>query len=321
MRRDGYDYDEIQLESQSMLPPDSTLNSSDTAIDVNNIDDGKPKRRSVAFAEDPVVFLDEREPQHKPCLTRQWCNKANILTTISLACFITGSIIRAQFTADNFANPGLLAFSKYLLSIGLFAFICGISNSIAVKLFFDKVPCIYGSGVVQTHQMELRDAMRRVVMNSCLDSRSLQQHFMSEEQRTRFGDTFSPQHITEALRSTQMELSIDNCIRQIVSESDGPVALQQSKALVVSVIMNMAPEIANLLTQASMTVPPDSARLRTSLDALVSDKLAEVQPDILRGMINTAFRQHASWVVVWGNIVGAMVGLVAQAAGYGSLAA
>jgi hypothetical protein len=39
-------------------------------------------------------------------------------------------------------------FLKYLLAFGLFGFAGGMTNWLAVKMLFDKIPLIYGSGVI-----------------------------------------------------------------------------------------------------------------------------------------------------------------------------
>ena len=45
----------------------------------------------------------------------------------------------------------------FTLSIGLFAFSGGITNAIAVKMLFDRIPGLVGSGVIPARFREMRE--------------------------------------------------------------------------------------------------------------------------------------------------------------------
>ena len=47
------------------------------------------------------------------------------------------------------------AFQELVLTIGLFAFSGGITNALAVKMLFDRIPGLVGSGVIQHRFTEI----------------------------------------------------------------------------------------------------------------------------------------------------------------------
>ncbi|MCH2364024.1 MAG: DUF445 domain-containing protein, partial [Planctomycetes bacterium] len=66
-------------------------------------------------------------------------NKGTISNLVSGTLLLTGLLLAATETAA--------AASDVILSIGLFAFSGGITNTLAVKMLFDRIPGLAGSGV------------------------------------------------------------------------------------------------------------------------------------------------------------------------------
>src|ERR1700674_421260 len=51
-----------------------------------------------------------------------------------------------------------------VLSVGLFAFSGGITNWLAIYMLFEKVPGLYGSGVVPAHFQEFKRGIQYLLM-------------------------------------------------------------------------------------------------------------------------------------------------------------
>merc|ERR1719486_359584 len=65
---------------------------------------------------------------------------------------------------------------EYLLAFGLFGFAGGITNWLAVKMLFDKVPGLYGSGVIPNQFDEIRSAIKTAIMASFFDETFLREY-------------------------------------------------------------------------------------------------------------------------------------------------
>ncbi|MCK5199394.1 MAG: hypothetical protein KAR21_13640, partial [Spirochaetales bacterium] len=55
-------------------------------------------------------------------------------------------------------------FSEQILSVGFFALSGAITNWLAIYMLFEKVPLLYGSGVVPLHFREFKDGIRHLIM-------------------------------------------------------------------------------------------------------------------------------------------------------------
>lgn len=63
-----------------------------------------------------------------------------------------------------------------MLSCGLFALSGGLTNWLAVKMLFDRVPGLVGSGVIPAHFVEIRRAVKRMVMRMFFETAFLKQY-------------------------------------------------------------------------------------------------------------------------------------------------
>merc|ERR1719419_1121489 len=96
----------------------------------------------------------------------KWCNKSFLSNCTSFTILLTGVIL--TYTIGEESASGYKV-SRYILSFGLFAFSGGITNWLAVKMLFDKVIFLYGSGVIPNRFVEIREALKEMIMTSFFD--------------------------------------------------------------------------------------------------------------------------------------------------------
>jgi hypothetical protein len=76
-------------------------------------------------------------------------NKGAFSNIVSGTLLTTGIVLAAADVGG--------AFQELVLTIGLFAFSGGITNALAVKMLFDRIPGLVGSGVIQHLFAEIRE--------------------------------------------------------------------------------------------------------------------------------------------------------------------
>ena len=57
-------------------------------------------------------------------------------------------------------------------------------------------------------------------------------------------------------------------------------------------------------------------RLHEQLDDLLKQKLLELTPEMVKDMMEAMMRKHCTWLVVWGNLFGGLIGVGAHYVGY-----
>ena len=101
-------------------------------------------------------------------------------------------------------------YSLLLLFTGLFALSGSITNSLAIHMLFEKVPFLYGSGVIPLRFEAFKASIKNLMMSEFFTVEQLNNFFQKEEQKINLEPIieetdFSP--IFDALTKTVMESS------------------------------------------------------------------------------------------------------------------
>lgn len=86
----------------------------------------------------------------------------------------------SNFLALLLVVVGYLTNNELLLMVGLFAFSGAITNAIAVHMLFEKVPFLYGSGVVENRFEEFKSGIHSLMMNEFFTKENLNRFFEDE---------------------------------------------------------------------------------------------------------------------------------------------
>ena len=78
------------------------------------------------------------------------------------------------------AIAGFLLENELLYMVGLFALSGAITNAIAVHMLFEKVPFLYGSGVVENRFSQFKQGIHSLMMNEFFTKENLQRFFEEE---------------------------------------------------------------------------------------------------------------------------------------------
>ena len=105
--------------------------------------------------------------------------------TILLTDSRASGIIFDKRLGTNLIAAALVAFgfwisepwSKTLLNIGLFALSGALTNWLAVYMLFERVPGIYGSGVIPLHFEDFKTGIHQLIMRQFFDQNNLEKFF------------------------------------------------------------------------------------------------------------------------------------------------
>lgn len=242
-------------------------------------------------------------------MERPYLNKGNVSSLISFGLLVAGLLGRRAGVAG----------SSWVLAAGLFGFAGGITNWLAVKMLFDPVPLLYGSGVIPARFREIRVQIRDLIMR----------HFFATEYLERFLAARDPaphmdmaQRIQEMLDSEEVDQAIDRKLAEMTRSPLGIVlqiaGTQRTKPLVYEFAGEIGKALAPQLERDLRAQAVDPAALRDQVDKLLAAKLQELNPERVKRMMEEVIRHHLGWLIVWGNVFGGAVGILALALGYAS---
>ena len=88
--------------------------------------------------------------------------------------------------AVSITSYGMLAqnYSTEIFMAGLFALSGGLTNWLAIHMLFEKVPLLYGSGVIPLKFEEIKEGIKSLIMNEFFSKNSLENFLKNENSLT-----------------------------------------------------------------------------------------------------------------------------------------
>jgi len=211
-------------------------------------------------------------------------------------------------------------FGQFVLYFGLFGFSGGFTNWIAIKMLFDRIPLLYGSGVIPRRFVEIRETVKNVVLSTFFDPVYLE-NYLHQKSGQLIEGLKMDEKIKEILESKAIDDILDKQLGELITRPEGALLAmmglnaQTLKPMVKPFVMGMGMDFIPLLTKnfdPSKMINID--KIRTEVDGLMSTKLLELTPEKVKELIADVIREHLGWLIVWGNVFGGLIGIVSKAA-------
>ncbi len=210
---------------------------------------------------------------------------------------------------------GTLLSSHIILNTGLFALSGAITNWLAIHMLFEKIPGLYGTGVIPARFEDFKTGIYNLVMGQ----------FFSHENMERFFKQTASEKINLApmIDEINFEPSFDTILTVVMSSSFAPMismiggteALMTMKEPFVIKIKESLLDIANNdLTQkkirAVLKKSADSDATIKKIETIVKNRLDELTPLMVKDIVQEMIRKHLGWLVVWGGVFGGTIGFI-----------
>ena len=212
---------------------------------------------------------------------------------------------------------GFILDNVIIKTVGLFAISGALTNWIAVHMLFEKVPGLYGSGVIPERFEDFKSGIRTLVM----------EQFFSKDNIQRFlTDNKQPIHVDFApiIKKVDLGPTFDSLVEVIKDSSFGQMlgmfggveALEPMRQPFVNKMEAALGDITQdpkftLLLQQELTQPDVQQDLHVKINTIVEQRLNELTPKMVKDIIQNMIREHLGWLVVWGGVFGGLIGLLA----------
>jgi len=208
------------------------------------------------------------------------------------------------------------SYQQVFLFTGLFALSGAITNQLAIHMLFEKVPFLYGSGIIEKNFHILKESIKNMIMNQFFTKEKLEDFFTKEEKKIDLkplvdGADFSPAF--EALSKTVMESKFGGAI----SMFGGEEALEglrepfsrKLKSAVGSIVSSdtFKAQLDHHIQNSAL-----SSDMISSIENLVKERLEVLTPQMVKELIQDLIREHLGWLVVWGGVFGGAIGLISS---------
>lgn len=229
-------------------------------------------------------------------------NKSFITNLVSVLLILVGYVSPVQ--------PELIK------NIGYFALSGAITNWLAIYMLFEKVPFLYGSGVIPNRFEEFKASIKNLMMQQFFTTRNIEQFIEVEEQQGGGVLNLEPllnavdyNKIYEGLVAAIMESSFAGMLLMLGGEQALAPIKEPFTAKMKSTLSELAAsEQFKFALQQSLDAHKISIDLVEKIETVIDKRLSELTPKMVKEMVEAIIHEHLGWLVVWGGIFGGLIG-------------
>ncbi|HAS6169513.1 TPA: DUF445 family protein [Vibrio vulnificus] len=228
-------------------------------------------------------------------------NKSLLTNVIALAALAAGFALK----------------NDYLLYAGLFAFSGAITNWLAIHMLFEKVPGLYGSGVIPARFEEFKAAIKNLMMEQFFTSENIDK-FLSKEMAS--GKSFNLEPIIAKVDFNPTFDSLVDVIAQsqfggMLAMFGGTEALIPLKQPFVEKMQQAMVDLSHSDTikqalKEELEAPAMMEEIQQNIENIIDQRLNELTPKLVKEMVQKMIKQHLGWLVVWGGVFGGLIGVI-----------
>ena len=210
----------------------------------------------------------------------------------------------------NIASLSLIFIGKFtpvgnntIFTMGLYSFSGAITNWLAVHMLFEKVPGLYGSGIITERFQEFKAGIRNLIIKQFFNKENVEKFIQGQT---------SSQSISDKLDFDQVFTKIKQAI--VESPFGGMLAMFGGEAALEPLKPNFEAKfqeiIDDILNNGAIDRSNVTDQMLNQVNELIDKRLDELTPIMVKEIIQEMIRSHLGWLVVWGGVFGAVIGLV-----------
>ena len=212
---------------------------------------------------------------------------------------LTTNIAALAIIAVSYLSP---KYNEIIYLIGLFALSGGITNWLAIHMLFEKVPFFYGSGVIPSRFEEFKLGIKHLVMTEFFTPQNIDA-FVEQQ-----SDIFS----ADLNKMIDFDRVFDGLVEAIESSSmGGLLAMLGGKKALLPLKEPITLKLQEIIWEMKESKTVDkklTSSLLNQVEQIIDQRLDELTPVHVKNIIQEMIRKHLGWLVVWGGVVGGIIG-------------
>ena len=210
-----------------------------------------------------------------------------------------------------------------VFTIGLFALSGAITNWLAIHMLFEKVPGLYGSGVIPARFEEFKAAIRDLIMEQFFTEENIDR-FLSGKMSDDEGHAKPAIDLAPVIKQIDLSPAFDSLVEVIETSSFGSMLamvggkdvliplkepfIEKMKASVTDITQT---EHFNNILREQLEQPKIMSGMRDKVSDIIEQRLNELTPQLVKEIVQAMIKKHLGWLVVWGGVFGGLIGLIA----------
>jgi uncharacterized membrane protein YheB (UPF0754 family) len=208
-------------------------------------------------------------------------------------------------------------FADQIRSVGFFALSGAITNWLAIHMLFEKVPGLYGSGVIPLHFEDFKGGIKIMIMDQFFTKENVSRLMEGETgvltDKVDFSaavDAVNYDRIFDGLSETILTSSFGSMLgmfggASVIEGFRDPFKIKTQEIILTE---TSSPEFHSMLA-GSMDTEKAASDIIENVSSIVQKRLDELTPDMVKEIVQDMIKKHLGWLVLWGGVFGGIIGL------------
>lgn len=225
------------------------------------------------------------------------------------------NLVAASVVGISYVSP---FYKEQLLGVGLFSLSGALTNWLAVHMLFEKIPGLYGSGIIPNRFNDFKEGIQDLIMTQFFTEEHISRFLASSE-----AIDINPDPILDALDYDELFTKLVQAIESspmasLLAMMGGAQGLDpikpafQEKMKEALAELSKSDSFRQSLSEAMRGSGSSGNSLIPKIDDIVRKRLDELTPEMVKVIIQNMIRKHLGWLVVWGGVFGGIIGLAAS---------
>jgi uncharacterized membrane protein YheB (UPF0754 family) len=227
-------------------------------------------------------------------------NKASITNLVALLISLIG-----VFTGD-----------PHIKAIGFYALSGAITNWIAIFMLFEKVPFLYGSGIIPNHFEDFKRSIKNLFMKQFFNQKHIDEFLEKKLSSSKINldgiiEAIDYDQLFDGFVDAIMESQFGGMIGSFLGGKEGLNPLKDSFVVKIKKTLTKMLESDKVQSKIKKALTGGNmSNISVELENLIDSRLNDLTPKMVKDIIQQMIRQHLGWLVIWGGIFGGLIGCV-----------
>ena len=204
----------------------------------------------------------------------------------------------------------------FIIITGVFALSGSLTNWLAIHMLFEKVPLLYGSGVILDKFEDIKLGIKNLILQELFTETQINNFLLDNKVSTSetiinkidFDKVFIG--LVEAIESSQLG--------GMLAMVGGRKALDPLKDPFTKKLKIIIEDFVTENTSSDNN-SDTTASLLLKIENILDARLADLSPEDIKLIIQKMIKEHLGWLVVWGGFFGGLLGLILSPIGFNIL--
>jgi uncharacterized membrane protein YheB (UPF0754 family) len=217
-------------------------------------------------------------------------NKSLITNLVSIFIILVGFLYHDEFS--------------FIFLVGVFALSGSITNWLAIHMLFEKIPFLYGSGVILDRFEDIKLGIKNLILQELFSVDQIEKFIFDNKEEASGG-------IIEKIDFDRVFVGLVESIESsqlggMLAMIGGRKALEPLKEPFIKKLRVIIEDF--IKDNAGNDNSTDELFLK--IENILDARLADLSPNDIKTIIQKMIREHLGWLVVWGGFFGGLLGLI-----------